>query len=106
LPEFLANLARCGVSRYVTPVQGWSSEVAREWNREIHMLFIDGSHRYEDVLADFENFLPHVAPGGVIALHDIAGAWPGPTRAWQEQVKRRLVRTGECKTLGYGRKPR
>jgi predicted O-methyltransferase YrrM len=104
-PEFQANLERCGVSRYVKPVRGWSSEVAREWRPNINMLFIDGSHQYEDVLADFENFLPFVVPGGVIALHDIANAWPGPTRAWKAVVKRRLVRTGECKTLGYGQKP-
>jgi predicted O-methyltransferase YrrM len=104
LPEFLANLERCGVREHVTPVQGWSSEVACSWREPVHLLFIDGSHEYEDVMADFENFLPHVVPGGIVALHDIGNAFPGPTRAWQEQIKARLARTGEVRTLGYGRK--
>jgi cephalosporin hydroxylase len=35
------------------------------------LLFIDGSHVYEDVLSDYEVFAPLVASGGLIALHDI-----------------------------------
>jgi cephalosporin hydroxylase len=35
------------------------------------LLFIDGSHVYEDVRSDYEVFAPLVASGGLIALHDI-----------------------------------
>jgi len=105
LPEFRRNVERCGLSEYVEPVVGLSSEVAKTWNKPIHLLFIDGSHRYEDVMADFAGFFPHVVAGGTVAFHDIDESWPGVVRAWNETIKGQLVDVGYCSTLGYGRKP-
>jgi len=34
-------------------------------------VFIDGSHRYEDVVRDYENWRPLLADDGVMAFHDI-----------------------------------
>jgi predicted O-methyltransferase YrrM len=34
-------------------------------------IFIDGDHRYEAVQADWDNYSPLVAEGGVVVLHDI-----------------------------------
>jgi predicted O-methyltransferase YrrM len=34
-------------------------------------IFIDGDHRYAGVLADFMNYMPMAAEGGVVVLHDI-----------------------------------
>lgn len=56
--EFSQNIQRCRLSKYVQPVVGTSSEVAKTWNKPIHFLFVDGSHVYEDVLADFNGFFP------------------------------------------------
>lgn len=39
--------------------------------RPIEFLFIDGNHELEPVTSDYETFAPLVAPGGVVALHDI-----------------------------------
>lgn len=39
---------------------------------KLDLLFIDGDHSYTGVKQDFENYMPMVARGGVIALHDIA----------------------------------
>ncbi|MGC2857432.1 class I SAM-dependent methyltransferase [Novispirillum sp. DQ9] len=39
----------------------------------IDLAFIDGDHRFEAVLHDFIAVEAHMAPGGVIALHD---TWP------------------------------
>jgi methyltransferase family protein len=103
--EFSKNLQSCGLSDYVEPLVGISAEVAKTWNKPIHLLFIDGSHRYEDISSDFEGFFPHVVPGGVIALHDVIEGWPGPLRAWHEIAKHRLVDVGYCQSLAYGRKP-
>jgi len=103
--EFSQNVNRCGLSEYVQPVVGTSSDVAKTWNKPVHLLFIDGSHRYEDVLSDFDGFFPHVAPGGIVALHDVSEAWPGPLRAWHEIAKHRLVDVSHCLSLAYGRKP-
>jgi predicted O-methyltransferase YrrM len=40
-------------------------------NCPLDFLFIDGDHRYEGVRRDFELYEPLVAPGGLIAFHDI-----------------------------------
>ncbi len=39
-----------------------------------HLVFIDGSHIYEQAKSDYENAVRILAPGGTIALHD---TWPG-----------------------------
>lgn len=106
LQEFKQNIERCGISGYVEPTVGLSSEVAKGWNKPIHFLFIDGSHRHEDVMADFDDFLPHVLPGGIIALHDVCEGLPGVFRAWHETIKHQLTDIGYCTTIGYGRKPK
>lgn len=103
-PEFSQNIARCGLSEYVEPIVGISVEVAKTWNKPIHLLFIDGSHRYEDVLGDFAGFFPHVVSGGIVAVHDVCEGWPGVLRAWHESIKHQLRDIGDCETLGYGRK--
>lgn len=105
LQEFKQNIERCGVSNYVEPTIGLSNEVAKTWSKPIHFLFIDGSHRYEDVLADYTDFLPHVLPGGIIAFHDVCESWPGVLKAWHETIKHQLTNVGYCTTIGFGRKP-
>ncbi len=104
--EFRQNIDRCGLSQYVEPVVGLSSEVAKTWNKSIHLLFIDGSHRYEDVLADFAGFFPHVVARGIVAFHDVNEYWPGVLKAWHETIKHQLRGTGRCGCIMYGRKPR
>ena len=105
LETFKANVNACGLAHYVTPVQGWSTEVAKTWEKPIHLIFIDGSHQYDDVLRDFESFLPHVVPGGVVAFHDVTETWPGPLRVWLDVASKALRNVGKCSTLVYGMKP-
>jgi hypothetical protein len=102
--EFSRNIKRGGLTEYVEPIIGISTEALKTWKKPIHFLFIDGSHKYEDVLADFEGFYPHVAPGGLIACHDVVENWPGVFRAWHESIKHQLTDVGYCTTLGFGRK--
>ena len=102
--DFQHNIEKRGLTDYVTAIQGWSSEVAKTWNKPIHLLFIDGSHIYEDVLADFDNFYPHVVSGGVIAMHDVSGGHYGVTEVWEER-KYLLRNRGTCATMAFGTKP-
>ena len=43
--------------------------------RKVDFLFIDADHTYQGVKRDFELYSPLVAPGGIIAFHDV-GANP------------------------------
>ncbi len=106
LGTFLGNLEERGLSGCVTAMPGRSVEIAAEWRRPINLLFIDGSHVFQDVVADFQGFFPHVVPGGIVALHDVVHTWPGPLRAWDTVVRPRVVSVGACGSLAYGRKPR
>ena len=45
----------------------------KEWlgGEQLDFLFIDGDHTLDGVTADYRTYAPLVAPGGVIAFHDI-----------------------------------
>lgn len=57
-----------------------------------NLLFIDGSHIYEDVLFDMANWWPRLQSGGIMAVHDSTGE-----PSWHPQVKRALY------TFGFSR---
>lgn len=103
--EWGDNVKTCGLSEYVTPLVGFSSKFYNSWDRPIHLLFIDGSHEYEDVLGDFDNFYPHVVDKGIVAFHDITEGWSGPFRVWSEHASKKLVDLRYRHSLAHGRKP-
>lgn len=83
---FVAQLVSLDLAAFVTPIRAFSVDAAAKWDGpEIGLLFIDGSHTYEDVKADYQAWLPHLAPGAVVALDDY-GTKPNPgvTRFVQE----------------------
>ncbi len=84
--EFEANLARAGVSSKVRTMRKTSTEAIDELPRSIDVLFVDGSHRYEDVRADLSRYLPRLAPRSVVAFND--PTLPGVYRALRESVLR------------------
>jgi predicted O-methyltransferase YrrM len=102
---FQSNVDRCGLTQYVTAIKKHSLEVAKAWDKPIDILFIDGSHEYEDVKADFDAFYPFVKKNGIIAFHDIKGKWDGVIRFWAEVQKANyLTEVGQVSSLGFGRK--
>lgn len=54
---------------------------------KLDLLFIDGDHSYEGVRADYEMYREFVAPGGIIAFHDIQHL--GPEQLWKELIQHR-----------------
>lgn len=105
LNDWQENLKKNALLDYVTPLVGFSCEVAGTWSLPIDLLFIDGSHVYEDAFADFDNFYPHVVPGGIIAMHDVEPNHPDCQRVWDERAVHNLVEIGHLSTLAFGRKP-
>ncbi len=51
---------------------------------EFDLVFIDGEHVYETVIADFQNWGSRVRPGGRVLLHDCVARFPGVIRAIRE----------------------
>lgn len=69
---FIEMLASLQLTNVIIPVGLPSSTVAKGWNKPVAMLWIDGSHHYEDVKADLANWHQYVSAGGYIAMHDTA----------------------------------
>jgi predicted O-methyltransferase YrrM len=67
---FLNNLKKCGLYQYVEPIKQKSEYAAKSWHQPIKLLFIDGSHVYEDVMLDLKLWEPWLVQGGIIAMHD------------------------------------
>ena len=102
---FKENVDRCELAQYITPIKKHSLQVASTWDKPIDILFIDGSHEYNDVKADFEAFYPHVKKNGIIAFHDIKGKWDGVIKFWGEVLTAGYLKdVGKVSSLGFGRK--
>lgn len=70
MQQFVGNMEKLGLSELVQPLQGDSVLVAKSWLLPIWLLFIDGSHAFEDVCADLRAWSRFVPTGGVLVLHD------------------------------------
>ena len=103
LETFCQNLRANNLLDHVTPLQGLSREIGKNWDKPIDFLFIDGSHVYEDVICDFELFGPWVKSGSFVALHDVQPQWEGPYKAWHDVVCGSLFNTGHFFSIAYGR---
>lgn len=68
--QFESNLTRLELWHYIHPIKGDSAKVHKKWSLPIDLLYIDGGHKYEEVLADYEGWSKFVKPGGVIVFHD------------------------------------
>ena len=86
--EFLHNIKAAGVDGHVEVHRAYSSEVASLWNRPIRFLWIDGDHSYPGAKADFDGFIRHLSPHGVVALHDSLHEFAGPIRVFVEDILR------------------
>jgi beta-1,4-mannosyl-glycoprotein beta-1,4-N-acetylglucosaminyltransferase len=67
--EFTRNIEL--VKDYVNPIKSYSYECVNNYeNNSIDFLFIDGSHEYEPVKRDLEEWYCKVKDNGIIAGHD------------------------------------
>lgn len=54
----------------VDHIRARSVDAAKEWDRPVALLYVDGDHSAAACRADLRAWLPHMAERGVIALHD------------------------------------
>src|SRR5215469_14435633 len=93
LPHVRATLAAAGVEEDVIVIVGRSANVARLWRTPLGMLFIDGGHTDVAATTDYESWAPWVAPGGLLAIHDV---FPDPADGGQApyRIYLRALRSG------------
>ena len=51
-------------------IKGYFNDVVKTWDKDIDILHIDGSHDYDSVKEDYENWSPFVKDTGFILFHD------------------------------------
>lgn len=71
LAHFRRTIHDAGVEGVVVAVVGESPVVARFWSTPAALVFIDGGHGVEPARADYAGWAPHVAEGGLLAIHDV-----------------------------------
>ncbi len=93
LPTFRRTLHRAGLEDHVIAVVGRSPQVAAVWGRPVGLVFIDGGHTDEHASADYEGWAPHLAPGGLLVIHDV---FPDPADGGQApyRIYRRALASG------------
>ena len=71
LPWFRRTIEQAGLVSSVIAVVATSAIAARWWTTPLSFLFIDGGHGEDMVRADEAAWVPHVAAGGLVAIHDV-----------------------------------
>jgi predicted O-methyltransferase YrrM len=87
LPFFRRTIERAGLEDVVVGVVGDSPTVAAHWGTRLGLLFIDGGHSERVAMTDYESWATHVAPNGLLAVHDVfedpADGGQAPFHVWQ-----------------------
>lgn len=75
--QFLSNTKE--YKNIISPLRGWSYDVAKSFDKKIDFIFIDGDHSYKGVKKDVDLWIPKLNPGAIVVMHDIG---------WAEGVQR------------------
>jgi MMP 1-O-methyltransferase len=90
LPFFRRTIERARLEDAVVAVVGDSSVIAANWRTPLGLVFVDGGHALEVVLADYEAWSPHVAAGGALVFHDVfedpRDGGQAPFEVWKHAV--------------------
>lgn len=83
--EHVADLIAMG---RVLPVRATARDAVQQLAAagQFDLVFLDGDHRYREVVSDIDRFTPLVRSGGILAGHDYGRAdWPGVKQAVDER---------------------
>ncbi len=109
LPELRRTLAGAGLEDLVVAVVGASATVAAHWSTPVALLFVDGGHGTEPAHADYDGWVPAIAPGGSLALHDVfpdpADGGRPPYELYQRALRDGFEEVAACGSLRVLRRP-
>ncbi|MFP8941187.1 class I SAM-dependent methyltransferase [Streptomyces fenghuangensis] len=93
LPFFRRTLHAAGLEEYVVALVGRSPRAASVWGGRLGLVFVDGGHTDEHARADYEGWVPHLAEGGLLVIHDV---FPDPADGGQapHRIHRRALESG------------
>jgi hypothetical protein len=99
LPHARRTLEEAGLEATVVLVVGESAAVAARWGTPLGLVFVDGGHGPGPAHADYEAWSPHVAVGGLLAVHDV---FPDPAHGGRPpyEVYRRALGSGLFSEVG------
>lgn len=99
LPLFRRTVHDAGLEGTVVAVVGDSPTVGSVWTTPIALLFIDGGHGPEPAHRDYETWVPHVAVGGNLLIHDV---FPDPADGGRPpfEIYRRAMDSGAFRERG------
>lgn len=90
LPFLRRTIEDAGLEDVVIAVVGQSTTVAAVWGSPLGLLFVDGGHALDVAMADYDAWASHVAPGGLLAIHDVfpdpADGGQAPFEVWQRAL--------------------
>lgn len=103
------TLRAADLEQAVVPVVTTSRQASTLLRGPFGMVFIDGGHTFEAAETDLASWAPQVAPGGILAIHDL---FPNPADGGQAPITiyRRALASGDfdelptTKTLGVLRR--
>ena len=98
LPEFRRTIRDSGLDGTVVAVVGDSPSVASAWGTPLALVFIDGGHGVEPAHADYQGWVPHLAEGGTLLIHDV---FPDPADGGRPpfEIYQRAVASGAFEEL-------
>jgi MMP 1-O-methyltransferase len=95
LPFFRATIHDAELEATVVAMVGRSAEMGAAWTTPLSLLFIDGGHGEEPARLDYERWTPHVAAGGILAIHDVFADPADGGRPPYEQIYRPAIESGQ-----------
>ena len=99
LPFFRRAVHDAGLEGTVVALVGESAPVAAAWQTPLALLFIDGGHGKEPAHRDYQGWVPQVALGGVLLIHDVV---PNPEDGGRPpfEIWERAMNSGAFKEIG------
>jgi len=98
LPALRRTLRAARLEEHCLLIVAPSAVAARFWRVPLGMVFVDGGHSEAAAQGDYEGWAEKVAPGGILAIHDL---FPDPAEGGQAPIGiyRRALATGRFDEL-------